>query len=144
MSLSEKALRKKFLPTGVWAANAGDPILLTFEPSGEGDGTEIAWAELGERRKLGRYNFCPHLQTLLTGINQALVVNDGIGMGGETLLHDANQAIKETRYRLGNCAVEPLIAVAEGIVTAHYNAGHRDTLWTPGIGINRPPRPSNH
>ena len=138
MSLSERGLRKQFLPTGEWAENGGSPILLTFEPSGEGDGTEIAWAERGSRKALGRYNFCPHLDTLIEGINQALMVNDGIGMGGEAVIKDANRAIEATRYRLGNCVVKPLFSVVEGVIAHHHNDSYRATLWTPEEGIITP------
>lgn len=98
-----------------WVSNPRSPLLLTFEPAGD-DESEIAWVVKGKVRDLGRYAICPHLGNTIDLLNKSLLVNDGIGMGGEAALHDLNQAMIETRYSIGGCAVKSFIPVIQGLI----------------------------
>jgi hypothetical protein len=104
----------RYIRRGATVNNPGQPVLLTFEPAGDGE-HDIAWAARGDFRDLGRYALCPHLGKVINLLNESLRTNDGIGMGGEAVLSDLNKAMIENRYRLGACAVKPFAAILEGV-----------------------------
>lgn len=108
----------------IWHSSpGGQPLLLTFESVGLGEDYEadIAWAIKGSAVDLGRYRFCPHLNTTLELINKSLQVNDGIGMGGEALLTDLNERMVATRYSLGGCAVKAFQPIISGVLEYQAN-----------------------
>lgn len=98
-----------------WTENPLNPLLLTFEPSGDGE-TDIAWIVKGSLRDLGRYAVCTHLNGAIALLNKTLIVNDGIGKGGEAAMHDLNEEMSKTRFSLGKCAVKEFIPVIHSII----------------------------